>query len=293
MDLALVKTFLEVADSGSFVSASERLFVTQSAVSLRVQRLEDQLGRPLFIRAKTGAELTPAGQKFKGFAQEMLRNWEEVRLQVAASDGIERNLTIGAEASLWPRLGFRWVDALRDSLPGLALRAQVGSTETINRSMTEGTMQIALAYHPPKGPGLFSEKVLDEELVLVAPWPDAVIEDLPKKYAFVEWSKEFRAFHDGRLPQLTNSRLTLDMGVLAAQFIIYREIAAYLPARYVKRYIDEKRLHLVVGAPTFSYPIWSVWRDDLDDDIADVARKSLAIHARKAWHDTTELLSEI
>ena len=55
MDLALLKTFLSVAESGSFAAASERLFVTQSAVSLRIQRLEDQLGKPLFLRSKAGA----------------------------------------------------------------------------------------------------------------------------------------------------------------------------------------------------------------------------------------------
>ncbi|HBR38874.1 MAG TPA: LysR family transcriptional regulator, partial [Sulfitobacter pontiacus] len=38
MDITLIKTFIEVANTGSFVAASERLFVTQSAVSLRVQR---------------------------------------------------------------------------------------------------------------------------------------------------------------------------------------------------------------------------------------------------------------
>lgn len=54
MDFALLKTFMQVAETGSFIAASERLFVTQSAVSLRIQRLEDQLGHRLFVRSKTG-----------------------------------------------------------------------------------------------------------------------------------------------------------------------------------------------------------------------------------------------
>ena len=62
MDIALIRTFLEVAATGSFVNASERLYVTQSAVSLRIARLEDTLGKPLFTRSKAGAELTPAGR---------------------------------------------------------------------------------------------------------------------------------------------------------------------------------------------------------------------------------------
>ena len=41
MDITLIRTFIEVANTGSFVAACDRLFVTQSAVSLRIQRLED------------------------------------------------------------------------------------------------------------------------------------------------------------------------------------------------------------------------------------------------------------
>ena len=65
MDTTLIKTFIEVAATGSFVAASDRLYVTQSAVSLRIQRLEDSLGHLLFTRSKAGAILTPAGQEFE------------------------------------------------------------------------------------------------------------------------------------------------------------------------------------------------------------------------------------
>ena len=77
------------------------------------------------------------------------------------------------------------------------------------------------------------------------------------------------------LSRLSNPGLTLAMGPLSARFIVNRDYAAYLPARYVKRYIDEGRLHLVPDAPVYAYPAWSVWRDDLDEDLADVARKTL------------------
>ncbi|MFT6074020.1 MAG: DNA-binding transcriptional LysR family regulator [Yoonia sp.] len=83
MDITLLKTFLEVAATGSFVSASERLFVTQSAVSLRIQRLEDSLGKPMFTRSKAGAELTNAGREFERYALSIIRVWEEARQQVA------------------------------------------------------------------------------------------------------------------------------------------------------------------------------------------------------------------
>ncbi|MGF6546199.1 DNA-binding transcriptional LysR family regulator [Paraburkholderia youngii] len=55
MDITLARTFLEVSASGSFISAAERLHLTQTAVSARIRTPEEQLGRRLFVRNKAGA----------------------------------------------------------------------------------------------------------------------------------------------------------------------------------------------------------------------------------------------
>src|SRR3546814_14625384 len=54
--------------SGSFVGAAANLNLTQTAVSARIRVLEEQLDRPVFIRNKAGAKLTPAGEQFQRFA---------------------------------------------------------------------------------------------------------------------------------------------------------------------------------------------------------------------------------
>ncbi|WP_255572217.1 LysR family transcriptional regulator [Celeribacter sp. PS-C1] len=88
MDIALIRTFLEVAATGSFV--------TQSAISLRIQRLEDSLGKQLFTRSKAGAELTPAGREFERYALSLIKIWEEARQQIGVPEGYTKSLTIGA-----------------------------------------------------------------------------------------------------------------------------------------------------------------------------------------------------
>ena len=169
MDLALIRTFIEVSETGSFVAASERLFVTQSAVSLRVQRLEELLGHPLFLRSKSGVEITPSGREFVTYAKSLLRTWEQARQQLALPVGFTKSLTIGAQSSLWPGLGFRLIDKLRAEMPDLGLRVELGLPNTFTRAMTEGVMQMALTYQPTFSPGLSIEKVIEDELVLVAP----------------------------------------------------------------------------------------------------------------------------
>lgn len=293
MDLALIKTFLEVSETGSFVAASERLFVTQSAVSLRVQRLEELLGQTLFVRSKTGAEITPSGREFVAYAKSLLRTWEQARQQVAIPPGFNRSLTLGAQISLWPRLGWRFVDELRAQLPDLGLRAELGLPETLTRAMTEGVMQISLTYQPTFHPGLRIEKVMEDELVLVAPWKGATTEQLPGRYAFVDWGSDFLQFHNMHLPQLTNPGLTLAMGSLSTIYAISRGLAAYLPARIVNTYLDSGELHLVAGAQTFTRIAWSVWRDDLDEELAAVARKALLSVAEIASTETDAIIHRI
>ena len=292
MDIALIRTFLEVAATGSFVNASERLFVTQSAVSLRVQRLEDSLGKQLFTRSKAGADLTPAGREFERYALSLIKIWEEARQQIGVPRGYTKSLTIGAQYSLWPRLGFRWIDRMQADLPTLNVRAELGMPDRITRFLIEGIVQIGLVYIPQLRPGLTARKVLDEELVLAASW-EASMEDITEHYVFVDWGPEFVHAHSLELPELTNPGLTLSLGAMAAEYVVNRRAAAYLPARYIKRYLDEGRLHLVPDAPHFPYPVWSIWRDDLDDDIHGVAEDALAAIRSQIDADQRAVLAEL
>ncbi|WP_296421305.1 LysR family transcriptional regulator [Pseudooctadecabacter sp.] len=293
MDIALLKTFLEVAATGSFANAADRLFVTQSAVSLRVQRLEDSLGKPLFTRSRAGAELTPAGREFERYALSILRVWEEARQQVAIPEGFTRSLTIGAQYSLWPRLGFRWIDRLQAAMPDLNIRAELGMPDRLTRFLIEGVMQVGLLYMPQLRPGLEARKFLEEELVLVSSVPGVTMDTLGDNYVFVDWGPEFVTAHARALPHLTNPGLSFSLGAMVADYVINRQAAAYLPARYVKRYIDAGRMHLVPDAPPFPYPVWVVWREDLDPDLRQRAEAELTAAAHLADQDGEAVMDQL
>ena len=72
LDSDLMRSFLAVADSGSVTAAAERLFRTQSAVSLQVKRLEQNLGQPLFDRQARGVVLTPRGEQLVPYARRVV-----------------------------------------------------------------------------------------------------------------------------------------------------------------------------------------------------------------------------
>lgn len=277
MDITVIRTFLEVSATGSFVSAAQSLFVTQSAVSLRIQRLEDELGQPLFIRSRAGAELTASGIAFERYAKRLLGLWEEARQQIAIPEGFEKRLCLGAEAWLWPQLGFGWIDRLRRAAPTLSLCAEMGAPDRLTRMLVAGAVQIALTHVPQRRPQLEAELVLDDTLVLVtAADPDAPLDG---RYVLIDWGPEFLQDHALHLPERARGGLTLSLGTLARDFILDREMAGYLPARAVERDLEAGRLHLVPGARRFDFPLWAVWRADLAPETRDVAFLQLRAEA--------------
>ncbi|HEX7943762.1 MAG TPA: LysR substrate-binding domain-containing protein [Phenylobacterium sp.] len=68
----LLRSFTAIVDSGSMLRATERVFVTQSALSLQMKRLEETLQAPLFHREGRRLVLTPVGQTLLAYAREIL-----------------------------------------------------------------------------------------------------------------------------------------------------------------------------------------------------------------------------
>ncbi len=274
MDLQLVRTFLEIISAGSFVEAATRVNVTQSAVSLRVKRLEDELGQTLFTRSKSGIELTPAGEKFERFARSLLKVWEEAKYQIAVPADYSTILSIGCQHSLWPKLGGRWLRLLERQLPDTAFKAEVGMPERLLRMMVQGTTDIAIMYTPQARPGLRVEEIVKEELILVAadPYYPARLDD---RYVFVDWGDEFAAMHAIHFIDFDLPRTSLAIGPLAINFIVDQGRAGYFPARLVKPQIDAGLLHAVAGAPVFPFPAYVIWNSERDRQLIDTALAAL------------------
>jgi DNA-binding transcriptional LysR family regulator len=84
LDLDLLRCFATVAERGGFTAAGVALGLTQSAISLKVKRLEDLLGRRVFDRTSRSLALTPQGETLLAYARRMLAlNDEAVRRMIA------------------------------------------------------------------------------------------------------------------------------------------------------------------------------------------------------------------
>jgi len=93
--------FNEVAKTKNISRASERLGITQPSLSLALQRLETSLGTPLFIRSKTGVQLTQAGVQLLSESKKFLSQWKSIRENILkASDELTGKYTLGCHPSV-------------------------------------------------------------------------------------------------------------------------------------------------------------------------------------------------
>ena len=274
MDIVLARTFLEIVTCGNFIRAAERLNISQTAVSVRVRTLEDLLGRKLFVRNKSGATLTTAGEQFFRYAPLLVQVWERARQQVAVPPGLDAVVSVGGELSLWDPFLVSWLVHMRRTAPQLALRAQVASPDVLMNQIGAGVLDIAVMYTPQHRPGLRIDFVMEETLVLVT---TALRKSSPRKgeYVYVDWGPDFAAHHNMSFPELAAGGTYVGLGPLGLKYILKAGGSGYFRQHAVAPHLRSGRLSLVRGAPHFRYSAYAVYSDTADMTILEPALSAL------------------
>lgn len=252
MDIDLARTFLEIIRSGSFIATAERLHITQTAVTARMQNLEGQLGCKLLVRNRGGARLTSDGERFVGYATQLVQTWDAARRDLPLPQGYGALLTLGSEMSLCNPLMLAWVQQLRHALTQHAVRSEIASGNELQKKLDLGVLDAALVYQPEYLPGLQFEQLLEEKLIQV------VHSREPAPYIYCDWGPAFRRQHDAALPEHARAALSFSLGPLALQYLLQCGGRGYFRTRVVQRYLEEGLLKRVEKAPEFTYPVYLV-----------------------------------
>lgn len=274
MDIALARTFLEVAASGSFIAAAERLHLTQTAVSARIRALEEQLGRRLFVRNKAGARLTPAGERFTRHASTLVQVWERARHQVALPPGRRDGVSVGGELSLWHPLLADWLVWMHRECPEIALRAEVDAPARLLDRVQEGSLDLAVLYNPPQRQDLVAELLVEEKLVLVTSDPGGAL--LPEHYVHVDWGSAFAANHQAAFPELVSPPVAISLGPLALTYLLSVGGCGYFRLGTAQPFLADGRLARVPGAPEFSHSAYTVYAGRREGDVLQRVRRGLS-----------------
>lgn len=252
MNIDQIRTFLEVAATGNFNRAAENLHVTQSTVSARVRTLEKRLGKELFLRDHSGAQLTPAGERLQRYATRLLRLWRRAESDVALPRQHRASICLGSVVSLWDQLVLEWGGWMRREAPDVALHVVADYSPALMRQLADGAMDIGVMYEPRETSGLVIEDLLLEEFFLLTTAGEASVENgaWRRGYAFVDWGDSFRHKHDDEFDDLV-ADITVGLGSIAMSYILRNGGSAYLPLRMAHPFVRSGQLHRVQGAPVF------------------------------------------
>lgn len=264
MDTELARTFLTVITVGNFVNAAERLHVSQSTVSTRIQTLEQQLGCELFVRNKAGTTLTAAGRQFQRHASTLVRTVEQARHDIGIPKGFVGTLVVGGRIGLWEEFLLEWLPLMQKTSPAISIRAEIGLEAEIMQGLVEGRVDLGVMYTPQSRPGLRVERLFDEKLVLVSTDRKGKPEPQPG-YVYVDWGPEFQVRHSAFYPNYEGPAVTANIGWLGLQHVLLNGGSGYFPMRTIQRHLRTRKLTVVRGAPEFELPAYVVYPIEHDD----------------------------
>ncbi|MFC0085105.1 LysR family transcriptional regulator [Dyella flava] len=158
LDLDAVKAFVFIADLQSFTRAAEALDTTQSAISLKLRRLEDQLGRRLLERTPRQVRLSAEGAAFLDAARSLVGAHE----RAIGSFQIERRrLTIGISQQIVGSELPALLRRMNEHDPSLLIEMRVAGSREVMQAYEERMLDAALVLQPEnrrhQGETLFTE----------------------------------------------------------------------------------------------------------------------------------------
>src|SRR2546430_823914 len=169
MELSQLRTFREVAEALSFTRASQKLNMTQSAVSHQIKALERELGEPLFIRAKRGVRLSDAGKLALEYAERILEEADALRERIAGDDHEPRgHVRAAAATQAFVHLFARLFESFMREHEGIELsfRTTVSTEQTV-ADILNGAADVGFASLAVYSPALQGTKFFEDELMLI------------------------------------------------------------------------------------------------------------------------------
>ncbi len=168
LDLHLLVQFVVLARTKNFTRAAEELHLSQSALSRAIQKLEDQLGQPLFERKPREIVLTDLGGLLLDRAKEILKLMEDTFSELSEA-GKRGRVRLGAIPTIAPYFLPTLLASFAKKHPEISVIVQEDTTDMLIKRCSHGEIDVALLALPIITRQLDIEPLFDEELLLLLP----------------------------------------------------------------------------------------------------------------------------
>lgn len=170
MTLNELRYIVAVATERSFGRAAKRCFISQPALSVGIQKLEEELGAKLFERGKSEITMTPVGARIVEQAQKVLEEASQIK-EIAQSgrNQLAGVLKLGVIYTVAPYLLPDLIPALHERAPQMPLELEENLTEHLEAALKSGRIDAAIIALPFAPPGVVSEFLYEEPFQVVVP----------------------------------------------------------------------------------------------------------------------------
>ena len=171
MDIQSLNTFIKTAELLHFGKASRACNLSPSALTRTIQRLEEEVGKPLFLRDNRSVALTDAGRRMLTYSRGAVQEWQHFHESIVAQkEKVAGTLSVYASItavySLLPDL----LEAYRSEYPGVQLALRTGAAERAIEQLASGEIDLAVAALPDRKPTQLEFMPLAETpLLFIAP----------------------------------------------------------------------------------------------------------------------------
>lgn len=149
MELRELRYFLAVAEEESISKAAVSLYATQPNVSRQMKNLEDEIGRPLFIRGSRKITLTETGKLLKKRAEELLDLYEKTQGELHAPEAaVSGDIYIGGGESYVMGLIAKTAGEVRRKYPGVRIRFFSGDVAAVSEKLDKGLIDFGVFIEP-------------------------------------------------------------------------------------------------------------------------------------------------
>jgi DNA-binding transcriptional LysR family regulator len=177
LNIADIEAFTVVAEMKSISRASARLHLSQSAITRRVQNLENKLGVKLFDRDSRPMILTPEGQDVYRHAKNVLASTSELQAAITPGDRMAGDFRLGCSTSLGDTLLGRPLDTLRREFPRLRLAVVCDESPGLISRLRKLELDVAIILLPD---GNSLPSGITGEML----WTDSIAVAVPKSFRF-------------------------------------------------------------------------------------------------------------
>ena len=170
MSVKQFRAFLAVAHTLNFAHASERLNLSQPALSLTIKGLEEALGGALLQRSTRKVTLTQEGELFLPMARQLLADWDNVEEAMRQSFTLQRGkISVAAMPSFAANVLPEALKAFRDRYAGVNVTVHDVINEQVIEMVREGRVEMGIAFEPSPNHNLLITPLAVDRFVAIVP----------------------------------------------------------------------------------------------------------------------------